>query len=72
MASYDRDPKAALGWAKQHTFPWPTVMMKNLKKAGIAKYANGGVPHYVLIDKDGKKLAENKANCLAKIAELSK
>lgn len=72
MASFDRDSNAALAWAKKHTFPWPTVMIKDQNKAGIGKYAGRGVPHYVLIDKEGKKLAENKAECFAKLAELSK
>ena len=72
MASFDRDDQSALTWAKKHTFPWPTVMMKKQGKAGIAKYAGRGVPHYVLIDKEGNKLAESKAACFAKIAELSK
>ena len=72
MASGDQDPKAALGWAKKHTFPWPTVLMKEIQKAGLAKYRSGFVPHYVLIDKDGKKLAEGKEASLKKAAELTK
>lgn len=72
MASADQDPKAALAWANKHTFPWPTVMTKKIQKAGLAKYRAGYVPQYVLIDKDGKKLAEGKQACLDKAAELSK
>ena len=72
MASGDRTAEAALNWAKKHTFPWPTVMSSNVQKAGLAKYRSGFVPHYVLIDKDGKKLAEGKEASLRKAAELSK
>lgn len=72
MASGDQDAKAALAWAKQHSFPWPTVLMKKIQRAGLAKYRSGFVPHYVLIDKDGRKLAEGKAACLSKAAELAK
>ena len=72
MASADQDTKAALAWAKKHTFPWPTVLMKKIGKAGLEKYKAGFVPHYVLVDKDGKKLAEGKENCLKKAAELTK
>lgn len=72
MASADRDAKAALGWAKQHTFPWPTVLIDNVPKSGLGKYQANFVPHYVLIDKSGKKLAEGKAAALAKAMELTK
>ena len=72
MASGDRDPKAALAWAKKHTFPWPTVMSDNTQKAGLSRYKSGFVPHYVLIDKDGKKLAEGKEDSPRKAAQLSK
>ena len=71
MASADQNPKAALNWAQQHSFPWPTVMMKKIDKAGLTKYKSGFVPHYVLVDKDGKKLAQGKDNCLKKAAELA-
>ena len=72
MASGDQDPKAALKWANQHNFPWPTVMSKDIQKAGLSKYKFGFVPHYVLIDKDGKKIAEGKEASLRKAAELGK
>jgi hypothetical protein len=62
---------AALQWAKKESFPWPTVIGKDLKKAGLEKYATAFVPGYILIDKNGKKLAEGSPGAFAKIEELT-
>ena len=62
---------AALIWAKKEAFPWPTVMDQDLEKAGLEQYASTFVPGYILIDKNGKKLAENAENVFAKIDALT-
>ena len=71
MASLDSTEDAAITWAKEVQFPWPTVMKEDLKKTGIMDHASRGVPHYALVDKDGTALVTGKQACLAKIAELS-
>ncbi|MAT30797.1 MAG: hypothetical protein DBX00_04910 [Verrucomicrobia bacterium] len=70
--SLDRDKKAAETWAAKEGFPWPTVMMDNLKKSGFEDYMPRGVPNYKLLSKDGKIVAEGKGEVFAKAAELTK
>ena len=70
--SMDRCKVSATKWAKAVNFPWPTVLPKKQRSSGLMKYAGRGVPHYVLIDKEGKRLAEGKAACFQKLSELSK
>ena len=71
-ASLDQDKKAAEAWAAKEGFPWPTVMMDNLKKSGFEDYMPRGVPNYKLLSKDGKIVAEGKGEVFAKAAELTK
>ena len=69
--SADSDKKSAEEWAKKEKFPWPTVLPEDAKRSGLDKFAGGGVPHYVLIDKEGKQLAEGQGQVLAKVQELT-
>ncbi len=51
----------ALAWAKKEKFPWPIVLpsVKDWnKKFSFMQYRNRYVPQYILIDKDGEKVAE--------------
>jgi len=70
-ASKDDDKKDALGWAKSAKLPWLTVLSSKIRSAGLAKLDGGGVPGYSLIDKNGKVLATNERDCMAKIKELT-
>lgn len=69
--SADTDKKDAEEWAKKEKFPWPTVLPDDVKRSGLDKYAGSGVPHYVLIDKDGKQIAEGQGEVLGKVQELT-
>lgn len=71
MASLDSTKDAAVAWAKEVNFPWPTVMKDDLKKTGVMEHASRGVPHYALVDKDGKAIVTGKDACFTKIAELT-
>lgn len=71
MASLDSTEDAAAAWAEEAQFPWPTVMKEDLAKTDIMEHQGRGVPHYVLVNKEGEALATGKEACLAKIAELS-
>lgn len=70
--SLDDDKKDAVNWAKSVNFPWPTVLSNKQRSSGLMQYAGRGVPHYALIDKNGKQLATGKQACLQKIEELTK
>ena len=62
----------ALGWAVKENFPWPTVLRSVpewKKNFSFMKYRNRNVPQYLLVDKDGKKLAEGLAQALKYIDE---
>tara|TARA_B100000519_G_C13873013_1_gene264583 strand:- start:32 stop:310 length:279 start_codon:yes stop_codon:yes gene_type:complete len=54
--SRDQDEKAALAWAKKDKLPWPHIMQKDTKDALMTHYTRA-VPCYVLIDREGNKLA---------------
>ena len=68
--SCDRSEDAALKWAIKENFPWPTVLPDKLRRSGLEKYAQRGIPSYTLIDKEGKILAQGKYACFEKIKEL--
>ena len=68
--SLDEDRASATKWAKSVKFPWPTVLPKKQRSSGLMKYAGRGVPHYVLIDKEGKKITEGKHASFEKIKTL--
>lgn len=70
-ASFDSDDKSAGAWAKKSHFTWPTVMERNLEKAGLVKYSQG-VPTYVVVDANGKVVAEGKDAVSKKIKEITK
>ena len=66
-ASLDSSEDSAEKWAAKAQFPWLTVLDKDIKRAGLEKFKPRGVPGYILIDKEGNKVAEGKTACFAKI-----
>jgi len=59
MIHLSREEKAdAEAWAKKAKLPWPTMMAKDVNRSELNKYAGRGIPHYVLVDKDGKVLSQ--------------
>ena len=68
--SFDQDEDAAAGWAAQEGFGWPTVMRDKIERSGLSEYAPRGSPHYLLVDGEGKKLAEGNGPVFAKLDEL--
>ncbi|MBT8037942.1 MAG: hypothetical protein KJO21_10400 [Verrucomicrobiae bacterium] len=68
--SRDRTPAAALVWAKKEKFTWPHILPSRHRDSGLQKYAKNFVPYYMLIDKDGKILAEGKQAVFAKVKTL--
>jgi hypothetical protein len=69
--SRDDDEGAALDWARKEGFPWPTLSKQDASKEKILmQHYGGAVPTYVLIDKDGNKLATGKSEIWAKLKGL--
>lgn len=68
--SLDRSADAAEKWAKKEKFVWPHILPDKHRASGLAKYAKNFVPYYMLIDKDGKIMAEGKQQVFAKIQSL--
>ena len=67
--SRDGDKGAAADWAKKEKFPWPTIMQDDTSEFFLKHYG-GGVPTYVLIDREGNKLATGKAAIFDKLDSL--
>jgi|TARA_B110000879_G_scaffold27857_1_gene37914 hypothetical protein len=74
QVSVDRDAKKAVGWAKKESFPWPTILMTDIKKTMVKDIKTNAVPTYVLIDKDGKEIARahDSGTVMKKFKEVSK
>lgn len=68
--SLDRTTDAALEWAKKEKFPWAHVLADKHVKSGLQQYAKRFVPYYMLIDKDGKILAEGSQAVFDKVDSL--
>ena len=64
------DKSAALAWAKKESFPWPHIMEKDMGRT-LGKYFKNVAPTYVMVDREGKVLANGKGGCFAKAAELA-
>lgn len=70
LFSKDRSDAAALSWAKKEKFPWAHILPKQHQASGLKKYAKSYVPYYMLIDKEGKILAEGQSAVFAKVKKL--
>ena len=68
--SYDESEADALKWAKKEKLPWPTVLPDKQEATDLERFAGDYVPEYILIDKDGKVIANGKDECFAEIAKL--
>ena len=70
-ASLDSDEDSAEKWAAQEQFPWLTVLHKDFKRSGLDKFSPKGVPHYILVDRNGEQVAVGKSGSFNKIKELT-
>jgi nucleoredoxin len=62
FASSDKDEKAMMDYMKEDKMPWPAIKFDEKKSSGVGKYAAGGIPYLVLLDKDGKDLTGQPGN----------
>jgi len=70
MISGDRNVSTATSWAKKEKFPWPTVLSGDQENFMLNKYASRGIPHYIMIDKDGNTICTGKEACLQKASSV--
>jgi nucleoredoxin len=62
FASSDKDESAMMKYMKEDKMPWPAIRFDEKKSSGVGKYAAGGIPYLVLLDKDGKDLTGQPGN----------
>ena len=62
FASSDKDEAAMMEYMKEDKMPWPAIRFDEKKSSGVGKYAAGGIPYLVLLDKDGKDLTGQPGN----------
>lgn len=57
-------------WAAKLKFKWPTVTFEDQESTMLTKYAARSVPHYILIDKTGRRLALGLEDVFLKMKSL--
>ena len=68
LMSADRGDAAALSWSKKENFPWPQIMKSNVSREfNFMKHRSRYVPQYLLVDKDGNKVADGLGPSLSKL-----
>ena len=74
QVSVDKSLPKAVEWAKKESFPWPTILMTDIKETMVKDIKTNAVPTYVLIDKEGKEIARahDSASVMKKFEEVSK
>lgn len=59
MMSNDNSDTAMIGYMKEESMPWPAVPHKSLGQSPLLLgYAGSGIPQLVIVDKNGKVLAD--------------
>ena len=67
--SRDRNNAAALKWASKDKLPWPTIMRDQIDASLLTHYSNR-LPTYILIDREGNKVAEGKGPVWSKLKTI--
>jgi len=71
--SADSSEDAAEEWAAKEGFPWLTVVPDDVKRSDLMEFkTKNSVPHYVMVDASGNRVANSSAEVFNKIAEVSK
>ena len=70
--SHDRDEDAAEDWAAKENLPWLSVLHGDVDRSDLLDYkiANS-VPHYILVDAEGNRLADGSSGVFSKAKELT-
>jgi Thioredoxin-like len=70
--SQDSSEDAAEEWAATAAFPWLTVIPGDVERSDLLEFKTANsVPHYVMLDAAGNKVANSSAEVFSKIAELA-
>ena len=68
LMSSDRSDADALKWSKKENFPWPQIMKGKISSEwNFMKHRSRYVPQYLLIDKQGNKVADGLPASLQKL-----
>jgi len=71
LLSRDRSEDAATAWAKKENMPWPTLMKEDTDSTFLKPYGLRYLPTYILVDRNGKKIATGKEAAFAKIKKTT-
>ena len=55
----DRSEKASEKYMQDYKMAWPTVKFSKMKYTDLKKFGGAGIPRLVLIDKEGKVIADS-------------
>ncbi len=71
LCSRDQTEAAAEKWAKSNKMPWP-ILVPGTSNEFADKFAPGGIPTAILVDKDGNKLGQAYGGEMEKLLEYVK
>lgn len=60
LISADRSEEKMNAYMKDMNMPWYGIAYDQRKGTGVSQFAAGGIPHLMLIDKDGKILGRGR------------
>lgn len=70
--SHDRDEDAAEEWAAKEGFPWLSILPGDVDRSDLLEYkVANSVPHYILVDAAGNRLADGSSSVFSKAKELT-
>lgn len=70
--SHDQDEGSAEDWAAKEGFPWLTVLPRDVDRSDLVEYkVANSVPHYILVDAAGNRLADGSSSVFSKVKELT-
>ncbi len=56
--SQDYEIDGALEWSRDAKLTWPIVLLDDQQTTALTKFAERGLPHYILISNQGKVIAQ--------------
>lgn len=70
--SQDSSEDSAEEWAAKEAFPWLTVVPGDVDRSKLLEFKLGNsVPHYIMVDSAGERVANGSSAVFRKIDEIS-
>lgn len=70
--SQDSSEGAAEDWAAKEGFPWLTVAPGDVERSDLLEFKTANsVPHYVMVDSAGNRIASGSGEVFRKVEEVS-